>query len=73
MTQQTRRFLRLKQVMEMVGLGRSAIYAKIKKGEFPESILIGERAVAWNSIDVESWIDGRIRACKSDVAENGGQ
>ena len=61
-----RRLLRLKQVKQAVGLGTTAIYEQIKKGEFPRPVHIGTRAVAWVSDDIEKWIEERIAASKSN-------
>lgn len=60
MAQQPRRFLRLDEVKHQIGLGRSAIYQKVKSGEFPAPYSLGARAVGWLSEDVEAWIDSRI-------------
>ena len=62
MAQQPRQFLRLKQVTQQVGYRRSAIYAKVKVGEFPKPYPLGPRAVGWLSDDVEAWIESRIAA-----------
>ncbi len=50
------RFLKLKEVMEKTALSRSAIYRKMNDGEFPQSVSLGERAIAW----VESEVDGLL-------------
>jgi prophage regulatory protein len=55
-----RRFQRLTEVKRQVGLGRSAIYQKIKAGEFPPPVSIGARAVAWLSDEITAWMDARI-------------
>ncbi len=60
----TKTILRLPNVMAHTGLGRSSIYAKIAKGEFPKPINLGPRAVGWDSDEVESWINSRIRASR---------
>lgn len=62
MTQQPRRFLRLPDVKLAVGYGRTAIYQKIKAGEFPKPYPLGARAVAWLSGDIDNWIESRIKA-----------
>lgn len=64
MTQISRRFLRLPDVKQAVGLGRTAIYEKIKAGEFPAPYPLSDsgRAVAWASDEIESWIESRIQA-----------
>jgi prophage regulatory protein len=62
MTQQSRRFLRLPDVKQAVGYSRTAIYEKIKAGEFPRPYPLGARAVAWLAEDIDAWIESRIRA-----------
>jgi prophage regulatory protein len=49
---------RLGQVEQATGLKKSAIYAKIKTGEFPAAVRLGSRSVAWRSDDIQAWIDG---------------
>lgn len=48
--------LRLPEVIEITGLGRSTIYAKVSRGNFPSPIKLGERAVGWIDSDVYEWI-----------------
>ena len=64
MTQQSRRFMRLPAVKQAVGLGRTAIYEKIKSGEFPAPYPLSNngRAVAWASDEIDRWIESRIQA-----------
>ncbi|RBM58149.1 AlpA family transcriptional regulator [Vibrio paracholerae] len=50
------RFLKLKEVMEKTALSRSAIYRKMNDGEFPESVSLGDRAVAWVESEVDEWM-----------------
>ena len=64
MTQQSRRFLRFREVKQLVGYQRSAIYAKIQAGEFPKPYPLGARAVGWLSDEIEGWIDSRIQAAR---------
>ena len=58
----SKQFLRLPDVIKMVGKSRTAIYRDIQGGTFPAPIRIGARSVAWNSVDVESWQQARIEA-----------
>ncbi|HGP6836733.1 TPA: AlpA family transcriptional regulator, partial [Vibrio cholerae O1] len=51
------RFLKLKEVMEKTALSRSAIYRKMNDGEFPQSVSLGERAIAWVESEVDEWMD----------------
>lgn len=64
MTQQPRRLFRLAEVKYQVGLGRSAIYQKIKAGKFPAPYQLSEngRAVGWLSSEIEDYIESRIQA-----------
>jgi prophage regulatory protein len=52
--------LRLPEVVERVGFGKSTIYALIKRGQFPSPIALGARARAWISTEVDAWIAQRI-------------
>ena len=54
------KILRLPKVKERVGLSRSTIYLKIAKGEFPQSISLGERAVGWLEEDIDNWLNEKI-------------
>ena len=62
--QQFRRLLRLPDVRRQVGLGRTAIYQRVKSGEFPAPISLSNtgRAVAWDSLAIDAWIESRIAA-----------
>ncbi|EIV8609174.1 AlpA family transcriptional regulator [Vibrio sp. Isolate23] len=51
------RFLRLKEVMEKTALSRSAIYRKMKDEDFPTTISLGDRAVAWVESEIEEWME----------------
>ncbi|MFT5759823.1 MAG: prophage regulatory protein [Alteromonadaceae bacterium] len=63
------KMLRLPSVIELTGLSRSSIYLRMKKNDFPQSISLGDRAVAWLEIDVEQWLDEKIAASKSVQSE----
>jgi prophage regulatory protein len=52
--------LRIRHVIERVGLSRSAIYQRIKDGEFPKPISLGGRAVAWVSSEIDEFIERQI-------------
>ncbi|WP_036517513.1 helix-turn-helix transcriptional regulator [Nevskia soli] len=51
--------LRLPAVKAKTGLGRSTIYADMKKGVFPQPRRISARCVAWSSTAIQQWIDAR--------------
>ena len=52
--------IRLKKVEAKTGLKKSMVYDLMNKGEFPKSIKIGERAVAWIESEVDQWIQNKI-------------
>lgn len=52
--------IRLQQVMEMTGLGRSSIYKYIGDDWFPKPIPLGGRSVGWLESEVQEWILARI-------------
>lgn len=53
-----KRFMRLPDVVALVGLKRTAIYGRIKKGTFPAPVQLGPRAVAWAEADIAEWQAG---------------
>ncbi|ELY5216605.1 AlpA family transcriptional regulator [Vibrio cholerae] len=55
------RFLRLKDVMSLTGLGRSTIYKFMTdETDFPKSVPLGGRAVAWVESEIEEWMESRL-------------
>jgi len=62
---QTNRILRLPQVLERTGLGRSTLYDKVNKGEFPKPINISTRRVGWLEHEVDAWIANCIAQSRS--------
>ena len=55
-----KRLIRLKEVQNRVGLGRSTIYRWMDEGKFPRPHSLGGYAVAWLEADIDSWIDKQI-------------
>ena len=54
------RFIRMPEVRHITGLSSATIYRYIAKKQFPASIPIGARIVAWSSEDIEAWITRKI-------------
>jgi prophage regulatory protein len=61
------KIIRLPKVKELVGLGKTAIYDKIKEGAFPKPIKLG-RASGWLEGDVQEWIGQQVQAQRGGVA-----
>ena len=57
--------LRLQGVCNLVGLGKSAIWYKLKEdspyydADFPKPIRIGKKAIAWDKNEVIAWVARR--------------
>ncbi|WP_232054399.1 AlpA family transcriptional regulator [Thiomonas sp. CB2] len=62
------RLLRLPEVESLVGLRKSAIYARLKTGEFPPCVKLGPRAAAWPESEIQAWIADRIRLSRRGSA-----
>ena len=65
-----KRLIRLPEVMNRTGYGRTSIYRKMEEGTFPRSVKLGgppidpnvfdSRAVAWIEDEVDQWVESRI-------------
>jgi prophage regulatory protein len=60
------RALRLRQVSQLTGLGRSMIYQMQAEGRFPQRIKLGERAVGWLESEVRNWLATRIETSRGN-------
>jgi prophage regulatory protein len=60
--------LRRNQVEAITGLARSTIYKLIKAGSFPKPIQLTDRAVAWPSNLIDSWVSEKLTS--SEVPAN---
>jgi prophage regulatory protein len=55
-------------VESRVRLRKSAIYALIAEGKFPKPIRLGKRAIAFDSREVDAWIESKIAARDQEAA-----
>jgi prophage regulatory protein len=55
------KIINLQRVTDKTTLGRSTLYAYMKAGRFPASILLGDRHVGWIEEEVDRWVEGRIK------------
>ena len=72
---QKKKLLRLPEVISRTGYKRSNIYQLMNLGDFPKSVQLGHRAVAWLSSEIDQWIDDRVkeRYQKLSIESSGGQ
>jgi prophage regulatory protein len=61
---QFRKLIRIKSVVNLTGLSKSYIYDLCKKGLFPKSMQLvpGGTSVAWVECEIRDWIDQRIQS-----------
>jgi predicted DNA-binding transcriptional regulator AlpA len=59
-----RRILRRRQVLELIGMGRTALNRAVREGRFPQPIVLfeGGRILVWDEEELLNWLDGRFEA-----------
>jgi len=61
--------LRRRDVEKRVGLGRSAIYARMARGSFPKPVHDTEtETVWWLESEVDTWVRERVEASRKQAA-----
>ena len=63
--------IKMKELVGVVGLSRSYIYALQARGEFPRPIRLvkGGRAAGYLRSEIDDWLKGRIDATRSNDKE----
>jgi prophage regulatory protein len=56
------RMLRLPQVIDATGLGKTKIYELQAEGNFPLRIKITSHSVAWIEEEAQAWLADRVQA-----------
>ena len=56
------RLLRLPEVIDRVGLRRSAIYQRMSEGRFPKSRALGPKCAVWIEAEIDAWIAAVARS-----------
>jgi prophage regulatory protein len=58
--------LRRRQVQDRTGLPCSTLYDRIRAGQFPAPISLGNRNVGWIESEVDDWLNAQIeKSCKA--------
>lgn len=65
------KLIRLEQVSDKTGLGRSSVYKYMALGTFPKPVPLGDRAVGWVSDEVDAWVQARINERDAKAAKKG--
>ena len=53
--------LRIKQILRFVPVSRSAWWAGVRDGRFPQPVKLGERTTCWRASDIHALIEGSER------------
>lgn len=61
------RFLRIGEVRERIGLGRTSIYKMVNEGTFPKPVRVLGKKVAWLDSEVDEWMMDRIAEERGEV------
>ena len=51
-------FVRLPQILSLIPISRSAWWAGIREGKFPQGIKLGARTTVWRAEDIRTLING---------------
>ena len=54
------RLLRLPQVLDLTGLGKTTIYELQAEGKFPARVKITAHSVGWIETEVQAWLSERV-------------
>lgn len=60
--------IRLSEVQRRTGYSKAWIYRLMGQGNFPSSVKIGTRAIAFIESEVDDWINQRIEESRKEVA-----
>lgn len=64
------KLLRISDLVDITGLGKSTIYKEISEGRFPKPIKIAERTSVWTETDITSWLNSKIRVHNNAEGDN---
>ena len=53
--------LRLREVLQLIPVGKSSWWEGVKSGIYPQPVKIGPRMTAWRSTDIANLIERGIR------------
>ncbi len=56
---QTRRIIRKRELLTMLGLSDPTVYRMEKAGRFPKRLRLGGNSCGWLQQEVDQWIDER--------------
>ena len=57
-------FIRRKEVEELTGLSRTAIYDRMREGRFPKSVALSPKTIRWVRGEIIKWIEEQISSAR---------
>ncbi|MQA89771.1 MAG: AlpA family phage regulatory protein [Gemmatimonas sp.] len=63
------RILRVSEVVRRTGLGRSTVYDRESRGEFPVRRQLGGGLVGWLESEIDEWLQSRPVGIEARAAE----
>jgi prophage regulatory protein len=51
--------LRPREVYSLTGLGRTAVWQRVSRGEFPAPVSLGAHVIAWRRSAIKQWMESR--------------
>ena len=55
------KFLRMKEITQMVALSVTQIKRLEKAGQFPQRVILGPNSIAWPEDEVNAWCSTRLK------------
>ena len=50
------RYMRINEVIQMLSVGKSTVWAWVKDDKFPKPIKLSEYVTVWKLSDIEEWV-----------------
>lgn len=63
------RVLRVAEVLEMTGYGRTTLYSRMKNHQFPLNFSLGGQTVGWLESEVLDWLEEQRRESRAMIAK----
>lgn len=61
-TEKTYGYMRQKELMQVVPFSPATLWRLVKSGKFVRPVKLSERITAWNTAEVQAWLDSKKAA-----------
>ncbi len=59
------RYIRIKELSEMLSISKSSIYRLVQENKFPKQIKLAERTAVWKLSAINDWVAEKEKASKN--------